>query len=694
MKRRSYTFIAAIAILAATIAFGQNRGEDSERTLTLESFVCKDAYGIGDTVTVEIKVGIPRGYHLYSNPHGPGIGRPLGLYVNKSHPANKDAAAWSIRWNEARKNAPKRFNPPVGRWVWAFETETHFFIRGVVGNVEHGARNAIYDVIIDALICRTDCIPVRENIPVVLHLSTDIADAKNVSYELPPTSQMASNWRSRLAKSQPMEFRIGVPDAEPFFVDNDEDRQQIVGLKLDFGGLGELGAGSGPITEIMLSDENDIAGITGSGVYGDDGNIVLDYSPRESGGREYNFLTAILFALIVGLALNLTPCIFPVLSIRVLSFAESAQESRRRAVVRSIAFACGIVSVFLLLAALAAFAGLSWGQQFQNPAVMLGVIAMIFFFALGMFDFYTLGIPSAISNAERKAGAGLGGDFLKGAMATVLATPCGGPFLGALLAWALLQNPVTIFVIFALMGVGMALPYILLSSSKRLLKILPKPGRWIQDLKYAMGFLLLVFAVVMLRSLDPSLTVTAAGIALSILCAVSINKRFAPFGSPISRRVKVVLISIVILIIGIVISLVYLRSDVPLLDNASRTIQKTDAGLIQWSNFSSQALSAAHEEGRNVIVNFTASWCTNCKLNELTVLNTLAAQELYAEKDILLLTADITHRNPQAQSLLHRLGSRSIPFIAIFSADAPESPIVMRDILSKDRFLEALRELP
>jgi suppressor for copper-sensitivity B len=353
------------------------------------------------------------------------------------------------------------------------------------------------------------------------------------------------------------------------------------------------------------------------------------------------------------------------------------------------------VAVFLLLAGLAAFAGFSWGQQFQNPGMMVGIIAIVFLFALGMFSFYTLSVPAIGSGGGRGEGedgggrSTLAGDFLKGAAATVMATPCGGPFLGALLAWALLQKPFTIFILFATMGVGMALPYVLLASSKRLMSLLPKPGRWIEDLKHFMGFLLLAFAVNMMRSLDPRLTTTAVGICLSILVAASVNKRFTQFGMPAARRALVAFVSLILLTAGIIVSVTYLRIDVQIFNDDHPGI-----GGPYWASFSPAALEAAHEERRNVIVNFTASWCTNCKLNKAAALNTAAARQLYADKNILLLTADITNDNPAAQELLHHLGSRSVPFLAIFPGDAPKSPVIMRDIISKDKFLGELRNLP
>jgi len=332
-----------------------------------------------------------------------------------------------------------------------------------------------------------------------------------------------------------------------------------------------------------------------------------------------------------------------------------------------------------------------------------------------MFDFYTMSAPSVIGNAERKVGPTLFGDFLKGAAATIMATPCGGPFLGAVLAWALLQKPLTIFILFAMMGVGMALPYILLASIKKLQQLLPKPGRWIEDFKHIMGFVLLLFAVNLMKSLDAGLTVTAVGICLSILCAASVNKRFAPFGVSAKRRLIVVILAVAMLAAGTAVSVVYLRGDVSIWSNSGQTrivepiiikryddannVNETENNGVNdaqtlWNEFSPAALTKAREEGRSVIVNFTASWCTNCKLNKAAALDIPAAHRIYADKNIALLTADITNRNPHAQSLLRHLGSRSVPFLAIFPADSHQKPIIMRDILRKDKYLSALRNLP
>jgi len=618
----------------------------------------KVRYAPGDTVAAGIEVSIPNGFYLYGNPLGPGIGKPLNLIINK----NED-----IEWIEARKSAARRFNPPIGEWVWAYQSKAYFFIKGVLSK-DFSGDSIESEIEIDALICKTICIPVKKQ--AVLNLSVGDAGDGVKSFI---TFTDAPNWQTRYEKSEPMEFLLG-DDLDSELFDYDETLEET-GLDLNIEGL-SLFEKNNPLTKDYLSSQEE--------------NLIWDYSPIQS-KKEYNLLTAILIALLAGLALNITPCVFPMLGIRAISFVQGAGESRGRAFLSGIFFAGGIVSVFMLLAVLAAFAGFSWGQQFQNPYVTAGIIALIFLFSLGMFDFYTVMVPSGAAGAGRKAGSGLGSDFFKGMVATVLATPCGGPFLGALLAWALLQKPLTIFVLFTAMGIGMAVPYILLSSSRRLLSLLPKPGRWMEDFKHFMGFLLLAFALYLMKSLDMRLITMTIGICFTILCAASVNKRFAPFGVSLSKRVIVSGVSVILLLAGTAFSVIYLsvKSSSQLSSNNSVSLNETE-----WNPFSPEALKNAHAQGQNAVVNFTASWCSSCQVNKAVVLDSKAAIELHAGKNIALFTADVTNKNPQAESLLYHLGSRSIPFLAIFPADSPQEPLVMHGSLSKKRYLAAIKKLP
>ena len=796
--KKIFPIILFITLTTLYAAFGgdvNGNGDDLRVEVTPGRY---PPYMGGDTIVVGIKAVIPPGYHLYSNPLGPGIGKPLNLFVQRRGAgAGQRGSPWGVAWGSARKSIPRRYNPPIGSWVWAYESEAYFFVKGVLerdsafvdtvntadvkvktintdvkvktintadvkvkqgdpktksttpkgkeadkgkifggdkgktADVRKGGKKGddksevkvdprppvqrviVYDVIVEALMCKAACVPILKSVSFEVPVPSDVntSSAINTNINTPDTNvdtgantnantdinaananpgivfPSAPALQSRYAKSEPMAFTVGAPaswagGSEIAALSGLPGTSTMGGINTNLSGLSSPYGDAAVSQDYQNDDSASAAALLSAGA-------AYDYSPLED-RREYSVLSAVLFALLAGLALNLTPCIFPMLSVRVLSFAESALESRRSAVVRSAVFSLGIVAVFLLLAGLAAFAGFSWGQQFQNPGTMVGIIAIVFLFALGMFNFYTLSVPTIGGGDGGKKSPSFAGDFLKGAAATVMATPCGGPFLGALLAWALLQKPLTIFVLFATMGVGMALPYVLLASSKRLMSLLPKPGRWIEDLKYFMGFLLLAFAVNMMRSLDPRLVTMAVGICLSILIAASVNKRFAQFGMTAARRVGVAFLSLILLTAGIIVSVAYLKIDVQIFNDD----RQEGIGGPYWSSFSPQSLAEAHEEKRNVIVNFTASWCTNCKLNKAAALNTEAARQLYGEKNVLLLTADITSDNPEAQELMRRLGSRSVPFLAIFPGDEPKRPVIMRDILSREKFLGELKNLP
>ena len=158
--------------------------------------------------------------------------------------------------------------------------------------------------------------------------------------------------------------------------------------------------------------------------------------------------------------MNVMPCVLPVLGIKILSFSEIRQSSRKMAFVKSLVFSAGMLSIFLVLASLASFANFSWGEQFRNPSVLVVIIAVIVIFALGMFDLFMIQVPSSIAQMGVKKRSGLTGDFFNGMFASILATPCSGPLLGATLAWTLTQKPLIIFTIFTSIGLGMAFPYI------------------------------------------------------------------------------------------------------------------------------------------------------------------------------------------------------------------------------------------
>jgi len=259
--------------------------------------------------------------------------------------------------------------------------------------------------------------------------------------------------------------------------------------------------------------------------------IPYDFQPRYLTGENVtNIIQAILFGLIAGLILNFMPCVLPVVSLKVVGFITMGHEDRKQVLKIGILFSLGILTVFFVLASLAAFLGYGWGELFKKRDFILIMIGLVFAMGLSMFEVFTLTPPSFSGSAPRKGINPLLDAYGKGLLATLLATPCSGPFLGGTLAWALLQPPITVFVIFTSVGVGMALPYLVLSAKPSLLKFVPKPGEWTITLERIMGFLLMATTVYLLGILELGLLLPALWFLLLVFMAFW---QYGKYGSPV-----------------------------------------------------------------------------------------------------------------------------------------------------------------
>jgi thiol:disulfide interchange protein DsbD len=299
-------------------------------------------------------------------------------------------------------------------------------------------------------------------------------------------------------------------------------------------------------------------------------------------------------------------------------------------------------------------------------------------------------VPGRVSELEQKSanGKGLFDDFIKGMFTTILATPCSGPLLGATLAWTLLQPPVVVYVVFTAIGAGMAFPYVVFSSSSRLLKLVPKPGNWMEIFKQLMGFLLFGFAIYLMIGLPRDMILPTVGLCLVLTFALLFYKSFSPFGSPIGKKLLIGCIGALIIAGGWFANFRVLYNFI-----SEEAAVKAEKGSRGWEEFTPAKLLNAHTGKKHVIVDFTANWCMNCQFNKITVYHTKEINNLIDKKNIVALKADITQENPAAESLLHHLGSRSVPFFAVFPADDPYNPIIMRDILNKKSVVKVLQGL-
>ncbi|MBN1909354.1 MAG: thioredoxin family protein [Pirellulales bacterium] len=402
--------------------------------------------------------------------------------------------------------------------------------------------------------------------------------------------------------------------------------------------------------------------------------------------NEFGF--KLIAAFIGGLILNLMPCVLPVISLKLMAFFEQAGESRGRIFALNLWYSLGLMSVFMVLAALASGIALasgrqmSWGEQFSLPQVKIPITALVFVMALSFLGVWEIPIPGFMGSGKigkLQNKEGVLGAFLKGAFATVLATPCSGPFLAPVFAFLLGRPPYVTFMLFGAMGLGMALPYLVIGAFPRLIRLLPKPGPWMETLKQVMAFLLLGTVVYLLQAMIPRHVLSTSALMVGLWFCCWWIGRTPMTASPAAKWTARIGGVSVAALVGVLAFTVFFGPP-----------------KLPWKPFSPQSLKAAREVEKTVMVDYTANWCPNCKLNSFRAIETEAVADLVKKNGVVPLLADWTDRTgtPNAEMIkqsLNELGYNSIPILAIWPAGA-EKPIVLPDLINEDQVLEALRK--
>jgi thiol:disulfide interchange protein/DsbC/DsbD-like thiol-disulfide interchange protein len=411
---------------------------------------------------------------------------------------------------------------------------------------------------------------------------------------------------------------------------------------------------------------------------------------------------ALLFAFLGGLLLNLMPCVFPVLSLKVLGFVEHSQQQPGGAARQGAAFATGVLVSFWVLGALllvlrAAGESVGWGFQLQSP-LFVGAMAVLFFLlALALLGAFEIGIsftrfatdefvkvPSRTHIARNPTARSFG----SGVLATIVATPCTAPFMGAALGWALLKPPAQTMLVFTALGAGMAAPYVALSLSPGLLDRLPAPGRWMETLKQLLAFPLLATVVWLawvfgLQTGVNGLTGLLSALLLAGL-AIWVGARWGGMaaqqpGKAIARATAIAIGGVALLI------LVRAAGSVPEPGSAPGAESATTA----WPEWSPTAAGEVLREGRPLLIDFTAAWCLSCQVNERVVLNTATVRDAFRERGVTTLRADWTRRDAAITAALAELERSSVPVYALYSGRGGD-PVLLPSVLTKEIVLEAL----
>ncbi len=400
--------------------------------------------------------------------------------------------------------------------------------------------------------------------------------------------------------------------------------------------------------------------------------------------RDNVALLSILFtALIGGLILNLMPCVLPVLSIKILSVLQNIGQSRLKIRLSFLASVCGILFSYLLLALgtiLLRTLGTSvgWGMQFQEPLFLAALILILTVFACNLFGFFEIGTPSYRNNSlgsGDKKGNWLSQSFFTGAFATLMATPCSAPFVGTSISFALSRGAIEIFLIFGTLGVGMAMPYLLLAASPNLVARLPRPGKWMIQLRVVLG-VVLVATTAWLLSILSDQTSLELGVSIgtiAVACGLVLK-----FTASIMANRKIVLRALTLAVGGC--------SMIALIINTSPDGEKresfSNSKQSGWIELDEEKISKLVESGKIVFVDITADWCLTCKINKKLILDSTDIITQLSSSDVVRMRGDWTKRNVEIQNYLFSFNRFGIPFNAVYGVAAPTG-IVLPELLRK-----------
>lgn len=438
---------------------------------------------------------------------------------------------------------------------------------------------------------------------------------------------------------------------------------------------------------------------------------VLDSSYKIDGGAATPdgaaLFTYLGFALIGGLILNIMPCVLPVIAIKVMSFLEQAQDSPARVRLLGLTFSAGIISSFLALAlvVIALKAGgqsIGWGFQFQYPGFLIAMCAVVLLMSLSFFGLFYVNITVGQGEIDKLSqGEGFVGTFFKGVLATVLSTPCTAPLLAPALGFAFAEPAYIVLSIFFAAGLGMSLPYLLLTLNPAWLQKLPKPGAWMEKFKQSMGFILLATMVwldyVLTRQIgaEPASFINYWLVTLAF--SAWIVATFTDLTSTSARRMKVY--AIAVLVLGSVSWLcIFAQPQVMSALNPSAATSGGEKAVTTggdgsgWQPFSVSELNAQLSANKMVLLDFTADWCQTCQVNEKTVLSNSAVQDKLKELNVVKMRADWTRQDPDITKLLSKFGRAGVPLYVIFPAGKAESPIVLPEVITVQLVVDELNK--
>jgi thiol:disulfide interchange protein len=408
----------------------------------------------------------------------------------------------------------------------------------------------------------------------------------------------------------------------------------------------------------------------------------LTQSSREP---QHSLIVLMLLAAVGGLILNLMPCVFPVLSIKAISVVEQAKKHPGVVRIKGLVFAAGVISSMLALAAvlLGLRAGgeeIGWGFQLQSPLFVTLLIYLLLAVGLNLSGVFEFGGGLAGVGDGLTHGDGYRASFFTGLLTTLVATPCTAPFMAPALGAALTQPAINALCIFAALGVGLSLPFVLLSFAPWMRRVLPRPGAWMDTLKQVFAFPIYASAAWLLWVLSHEtstfgLGAALAGVVLIGLAAWAYQKSNSSSGG---SKVTVLVTAVVALLVAIILPVRF--ADVAAASTGDSAAAKP--GDDEWQPYSAARVAELSAAGKPLLVNFTASWCLTCLVNERNAFSDSAVQAIFRDKKVTLMKGDWTNRDPAITHALAAFGRAGVPLYVVYNSKPGSEPLVLPQLLT------------
>ncbi len=405
-------------------------------------------------------------------------------------------------------------------------------------------------------------------------------------------------------------------------------------------------------------------------------------------------LGTLLLAFVGGLILNLMPCVFPVLGIKILGFVNQAGHERGKVVAHGLVFALGVLLSFWSLAGTlaglrAGGSQLGWGFQLQSPAFVFGLAAVMLVFGLNMSGVFEFGLRATAVGSKLQTKSGFAGSFFTGVLATVVATPCSAPFLAPALGAALALSTAASFAIFTAIALGLSAPYLLLSIFPGAVKILPRPGAWMETFKQFMAFPLYATVgylvwVLAGQTTDEGLQNVLFGLVLVAMAVWVYGRWTAPGASAGCVRFGV---AGLLALAATGLWLGYPHSA----EARSAAALAAGAPEVVWEPWSPEAVAKLRADGRIVYVDFTARWCATCQANKKLVFHSDDVLKYFADHKIATLRGDWTNKDPRITAELAAYNRSAVPFNLIWMPGRTE-PVILSELLTPGTVLDALKQ--